>query len=92
MDIMDITAEAESVIRDLQRLVQTRRSQHEAELSGWRLAVLQRATTVLAKLLEARAAEACLERPRGSPAAAVQLEQLIDALKTLRAKASQPLA
>jgi hypothetical protein len=88
---MDITAEAESVIHDLQRLVQTRRSQHQADLSGWRAAVLQRATTVLARLLEARAAEACLEGLRGSPAAAAELEQLIDALKTLRAKASQPL-
>jgi hypothetical protein len=89
---MDITAEAESVIRDLQCLVQTRRSQHQAELSGWQPVVLQRATTVLAKLLEAYAAEACIERPRGSPAATAPLERLIDELKTLRAKASKPLA
>jgi hypothetical protein len=89
---MDITAEAESVIRDLQHLVQTRRSRYKAELSGWRPVVLQRATTVLAKLLEVYAAETRIERQRGSPATTAQLEQLIDELKTLRAKASTLLA
>jgi hypothetical protein len=90
---MNITSEAESVIRDLQSIVKTRRSQHEAEISGQRPMVLQRATTVLSKLLEAHAAEeACIDRQRGSQAYTAQLGQLIDELKTLRAKASEPLA
>jgi hypothetical protein len=89
---MDITSEAESVICDLQKIVKTRRSQHEAELSGWRLTVLQRATAVLSKLLEAHMEEAGTDRQRGHQAYTAQLRQLIDELKTLRAKASEPLA
>ena len=89
---MDITSEAASVIRDLQKIVKTRRSQHEAELSGSRLLVLQRATAVLSKLLEAYREEAHTDQQRGHQASTAQLGQLIDELKTLRAKASEPLA
>jgi hypothetical protein len=89
---MNITAEAESVIRDLQSMVETRRHQHEADISGQRPMVLQRATTVLSKLLEAYAEGAGADQHRGSQAYTARLGQLIDELKTLRAKASEPLA
>jgi hypothetical protein len=63
---MNITAEAEGVIRDLQSMVETRRHQHEADISGQRPMVLHRATTVLSKLLEAYARDTA--SPPESPA------------------------
>ena len=89
---MDITAETERIIRELQHLVETPRHLGQADISGARPVVLQRATTILAELLEAHRAEAGHAQHDGSPAATTHLAQLIDELKTLRARAAKPPA